>query len=193
LRPHQRHRLPCPVSVNSRNCRCAKSTGDPQPVRRHSRTVRAGPGLLRGLANQAGGRRPPGPSRGDPRSSRGPAQSNRRLAGCVPVGGVPAVEVLAGCAAGRNGRACGRPDRAAGATLPAVALASRGDRRLPSLAMSEYYGEIDPRAGLGDCSCGHPVADHEWTSDGSPICSEGCECTDPGRDAQASEGDSGVR
>jgi len=73
-----------------------------------------------------------------------------------------------------------------------VVLASRGDRRLASVRMSEY-GEIDPRAGLGDCSCGHPVADHEWTSDGSPICSEGCECTDLGRDAQASEGDPGVR
>jgi hypothetical protein len=60
------------------------------------------------------------------------------------------------------------------------------------MRMSEY-SEIDPRAGLGDCSCGHPVADHEWTSDGSPICSEGCECTDLGRDAQASEGDPGVR
>jgi hypothetical protein len=58
--------------------------------------------------------------------------------------------------------------------------------------MSEY-GEIDPRAGLGDCSCGHPVADHEWTSDGSPICSEGCECRDLGTDSQASEDDSGSR
>jgi hypothetical protein len=55
------------------------------------------------------------------------------------------------------------------------------------------YGEIDPRAGLGDCSCGHPLADHEWTSDGSPICSEGCECRDLGRDTQASEDDSGNR
>jgi hypothetical protein len=58
--------------------------------------------------------------------------------------------------------------------------------------MSEY-GKIDPRAGLGDCSCGHPFADHEWTSDGSPICSEGCECPDLEKDAQASEGDSGGR
>jgi hypothetical protein len=93
--------------------------------------------------------------------------------------------------AGTGGRAVA-PTGPPGRLLPAVALASRGDRRLPSLAMSEY-SEIDPRAGLGDCSCGHPVADHEWTSDGSPICSEGCECTDLGRDAQASEGDSGVR
>jgi hypothetical protein len=60
------------------------------------------------------------------------------------------------------------------------------------LRMSEY-GEIDPRAGLGDCSCGHPFADHEWTSDGAPICSEGCECPDLEKDAQASEGDSGGR
>jgi hypothetical protein len=74
----------------------------------------------------------------------------------------------------------GAPTRPPERFFAEVVLASRGDRRLPSLRMSGY-GEIDPRAGLGDCSCGHPVADHEWTSDGSPICSEGCECTDSGR------------
>ena len=95
-------------------------------------------------------------------------------------------------AAGRDGRAYGRPDRAAGTIYAGVVLASREDRRLASVRMSEY-GEIDPRAGLGDCSCGHPVADHEWTSDWSPICSEGCECTDLGKDAQASDGDPGAR
>ena len=73
-----------------------------------------------------------------------------------------------------------------------VVLASRETGAYRPLRMSEY-GEIDPRAGLGDCSCGHPLADHEWTSDGTPICSEGCECTDPRKDAQASEGDSGGR
>jgi hypothetical protein len=89
---------------------------------------------------------------------------------------------------GHAGAPTGPPER----FYAAVVLASRGDRRLPSLRMSEY-GEIDPRAGLGDCSCGHPFADHEWTSDGAPICSEGCECPDLEKDAQASEGDSGGR
>ena len=89
---------------------------------------------------------------------------------------------------GHTGAPTGPPER----LNAAVVLASHGDQRLSSLWMSEY-GEIDPRAGLGDCNCGHPVADHEWTSDGSPICSEGCECADLGRDAQATEGDPGDR
>jgi hypothetical protein len=65
--------------------------------------------------------------------------------------------------------------------------------REPEDATAEIGDQIDRlrRAGLGVCSCGHPVADHEWTSDGSPICSESCECTDLGSDAQASEDDPG--
>jgi hypothetical protein len=84
------------------------------------------------------------------------------------------------CGPAETGGRAGAPTRPPRRLYAAVALASRGDRRLPSLRMSEY-GKIDPGAGLGDGSCGHPIADHEWTSDGSPICRRAVSAQIPGK------------